>query len=134
MRNFAERLIGEETRGNQTSGKNTPAIFLVCEKLRQHLATFMGKTGFRAVLSRALALANAEAPALRAVQVNAEGSLEGVTELDPRKIAEVSVVLLAQLLGLLTAFIGVNLTLGLLSEVWPKLSLDELSFEDGDKK
>ena len=38
------------------------AVFLVCEKLRPHLAMLMGNAGFRALLSRALALAKAEVP------------------------------------------------------------------------
>ena len=138
MRDFAERLIAYETRGNKSSGTKTPAAFLVGEKLRPHLATLMGNAGFRALLSRALALANAEVPWLRAVHVKADGSLEGLDELeaqvDPDEISEGSVVLLAQLLGLLVAFIGENLTLRLVREVWPKLSLNDLDFGKGDKK
>jgi len=132
MRDFAERLIAYETRGNKSSETKTPAACLVSEKLRPHLATLMGNLGFRALLSRALALANAEVPWLRAVHVNADGSLEGLDELgaqvDPDEIFEGCVVLLAQLLGLLVAFIGENLTLRLVREVWPKLSLDDLGF------
>jgi hypothetical protein len=71
----------------------------------------MGNTGFHALLSRALALANAEVPWLRAVHVKADGSLEGLDEPGKRKwtrkeIAEGALFLLAQLLGLLVAFIG----------------------------
>jgi hypothetical protein len=43
------------------------------------------------------------------------------------------VVLLAQLLGLLNAFIGEVLTLRLLRDVWPKIPLDNLEFGNGDK-
>jgi hypothetical protein len=62
MRDFAERLIAYETRGNNPSETETSGPFLVGEKLRPQLATLMGNVGFRALLSRALALANAEAP------------------------------------------------------------------------
>ena len=97
----------------------------------------MGNGGFRALLSRALALANAEVPWLRAVQVKADGSLEGLEELhaqlDPDEFFEGRVVLLAQLLGLLVAFIGENLTLRLVREVWPKVPLDDLDFGNGGK-
>ena len=137
MRDFAERLIAYETRGNKSSETKTPAIFLIDEKLRPHLATLMGKVGFRALLSRALVLTNAEVPWLRALHVNADGSLEGLDELDaqidPKEIFEGRVVLLAQLLGLLVAFIGENLTLRLVREVWPKLSLNDLDFGKGYK-
>ena len=66
-RDFAERLIAYETRENNSSETKTSAACLVGEKLRPHLATLMGTVGFRALLSRALALANAEVQWLRAV-------------------------------------------------------------------
>src|SRR5450759_1221283 len=126
MRDFAERLIAYETRENKSSETKTSGPFLVGEKLRPQLATLMGNVGFRALLSRALALANAEAPWLRAVHVNTDGSFQGLDELGPDEIFEGRVVLLAQLLGLLVAFIGELLTLRLVRDVWPKLSLNEV--------
>ena len=136
-RDFAERLIAYETRENRSSETKTPAACFVGEKLRPHLATLMGNVGFRALLSRALALANAEVPWLVAVHVNADGSFEGLDKLgaqvDPDEIFEGCVVLLAQLLGLLVAFIGEDLTLRLVREVWPKLSLNDLDLGTGDK-
>ena len=131
MRNFAKRLIAYETRGNRSfETKKTPAAFHVCDKLRAHLSTFLGNAGFRALLARALALAVAEVAWLRAMHVKADGSLEGLDELeaqvDPNEIFEGCVVLLAQLLGLLVAFIGEDLTLRLVREVWPQLSLNNL--------
>ena len=138
MRDFADRLIAYETRGNKSSETKTPAACLVGEKLRPHLATLMGNVGFRALLSRALALANAEVPWLRAVHVNADGSFEGLDELgakvNPDEIFEGCVVLLAQLLELLVAFIGEDLTLRIVRDVWPPLSLDNFDFGKGNKK
>ncbi len=137
MRDFAERLIAYETRGNKTSGTKTPAAFPVCEKLRPHLATLMGNTGFRTLLSRALARAEADVPSLRAMQVKADGSLAGLDKLevqaDPEELAKGGVVLVTQLLGLLVAFIGETLTLRLVREIWPKLSVNDLDFGEGDK-
>jgi len=129
MRDLAQRLISYEMKGKRSSKTQSPAVFLVFEKLRPQLAALMGDTGFHALLSRSLALANAEVPWLPGVTVRADGSLEGLTDREaqagPEKIAEGRVILLAQLLGLLVAFIGEGLTLGLLREVWPKLSLNE---------
>ena len=97
----------------------------------------MGNGGFRALLSRALALANAEVPWLRAVHVKADGTLEGLealhAQLDPAEFLEGRVVLLAQLLGLLVAFIGPSLTLRLVGEIWPQISLNDLDFGNGGK-
>ena len=137
MLDFAERLIAYETRGNKSSGTKTPAAFPVCEKLRPHLATLMGNTGFRALLSRALARAETDVPSLRAMQVNADGSLAGLEKPDvqaePEERARGSLVLVAQLLDLLVAFIGEKLMLRIVRDVWPKLSLNDLDFGKGDK-
>jgi hypothetical protein len=137
MRNFAARLIAYEADGKKSSETSTPVAFDVCEKLRSRLATLMGNAGFRALLARSLALGNAEVAWLRAVHVKADGSLEGLGEsaaqVDPGELAEGGIVLVAQLLGLLTAFIGENLTVRLAREVWPKLSFIELESSHGGK-
>jgi hypothetical protein len=135
MRNFAKLLIAHEKLENNSAMTNTTAAFPVGEKLRPHLATLMGNGGFRALLSRALVLANAEVRWLRAVQVKSDGSLEGLEELaakvDPEEMFEGRVVLLAQLLGLLVAFIGEKLTVRLVLEVWPEVSLNKVGFGTG---
>jgi hypothetical protein len=126
MRSLAERLTAYEASGNEVSRTDSAGLYLIDNKLRPHLAALMGTVGFSALLSRALVLANAEVPWLRAAHVELDGSLQGLdeleTQLDSEEIFEGSVVLLAQLLGLLTAFIGENLTLRLMREVWPKLN------------
>ena len=132
MRDFAERLIAYEMRENVSSETKTSEAWPVSEKLRRHLAILMGAVGFHALLSRALMLASAEIPWLRAMHVKADGSLEGSSELgaqaSPDAIFEGRVVLLTQLLGLLVAFIGEDLTLRLVREVWPKKPLDNFDF------
>ena len=137
MRNLAKCLTAYETEGNKSSQTKSPAAFFIGEKLRPHLVTFMGNVGFQALLSRALSLANAEVRWLRTVQVKADGSMEGWDELeakvDPDEIFEGRVVLLAQLLGLLLAFIGEKLTLQLVREAWPKLPLNNSDFGKVDK-
>ncbi len=97
----------------------------------------MGSAGYRALLSRALALAGAEIAWLRSLQVKADGTLPGPKELtekiSPKDMAEGQIVLVAHLLGLLVAFIGEKLTLQLIREIWPKLSLNDLPFGQGTK-
>ena len=95
----------------------------------------MGMGGFRGLLSRAIVLGGEEARWLRAVHVNADGSLAGLEEhasLAPGQFAEGRVVLLAQLLGTLVALIGVGLTLRLVLDTWPKLSLGDLNLGNGE--
>jgi hypothetical protein len=95
----------------------------------------MGNAGFRALLSRALAVADAEVAWLRAVQVKPDGSLQGLDELETQvsreQMATGCVILIAQLLGLLGAFIGENLTFQIVSEVWPNLSLEDFDLDEG---
>jgi hypothetical protein len=83
---------------------------------------------------------SAEIPWLRAVRVKADGALEALDDaadrpapVSPQEIVEGRIVLLAQLLGLLVAFIGGNLTLQLVGEIWPKVALDDLDFGNGGK-
>jgi hypothetical protein len=137
MRSIALRLINYETPGNSSSETTDIATFQVTDRLRPHLAMLMGNGGFRALLARALALASAEVSWLRAVQVSADGTLEGSetphAQLKPAEFREGRVVLLAQLLGLLVAFIGPGLTSRLIGEIWPQLLADNVDFGNGDK-
>lgn len=124
--------MAHEAPGNASS---ETATFRVTDKLRAHLSTLMGKGGFRALLSRALVLASAEVSWLGALRIKADGGLEwsqvSHEKLDPAEFRDGKVVLLAQLLGLLAAFIGVNLTSRLVGEIWPQISLDEVDLGDG---
>ena len=90
----------------------------------------MGTAGFRALLSRAVALANAKSAWPRLVQVNENGTLEGLDELEGqvplKEFDEGSVVLIGELLGLLAVFIGEDLTLRQLDEVWSEATHHEL--------
>ena len=132
MRSAAKRLLSTEITGTSAVEAAALAMFPVTNKLRPHLSILLGKGGVRALLARALVLASAETPWLRTVQVTADGDLEGLealaADLDPTDFFEGRVVLLAQLLGLLVAFIGPNLTSRLIGEVWPQIPLKELDF------
>ncbi|MEO8428767.1 MAG: response regulator [Verrucomicrobiota bacterium] len=125
LKGFARRLLACEAVSGKLAAKDFPA-FRVCEKLRGPFGKLMGIGSFRSLLSRALELAGAEIPRLRALQIKADGSLEGLSglaaKLDSRVVAEGEVALVSQLLGLLLTFIGAALTLRLLNEIWPKLS------------
>jgi len=109
--------------------------FMPSNKLRPHLATLMGNGGFQALLSRALVLTNGEISWLRDIQVNADGTLEGLEaihgRLDPAQFLEGRVVLLAHLLGLLVAFIGPHLTARIVGDIWPQIPLNGVDFGTG---
>jgi hypothetical protein len=113
-RDLAQSLIAHEGAAGKTSEPMELAAFRVCETLRGPVYALAGVAGFRSLLSRALALARAEALCLSAVQVAANGSLQGLDELgrqiDKDQVREGGVVLIAQLLGLLLTFIGETMT------------------------
>jgi hypothetical protein len=123
-RDLALRLLAYENAGGKTSEPTEFAAFGVCERLRQPLINLAGVAGLRSLLSRALTLARAEAPSLSAVQVAADGSLQGLDELRPQVDAdearEAAITLVTQLLGLLVRVVGEAVTLQLVaSELLP---------------
>jgi hypothetical protein len=127
-RDLALRLLAHADAAGKTSEPTELAAFGVCERLRQPLITLAGVAGFRSLLSRALTLARAEAPSLSVVQVAADGSLQGLDELEPQTGKEQArdggAILIAQLIGLLRTFIGEGLTLRLVQDVWPDSVFD----------
>jgi hypothetical protein len=127
-RHLAQRLLTYEAVAGKNSEPAESAAFRVCAKLRRPLITLAGVAGFRSLLSRALTLARAEAPSLSAVQVAADGSLEGQDEFASQSNQEQArdggVILIAQLIGLLLTFIGEGLTLRLVQDVWPEVAFD----------
>jgi len=114
-------LVHEGTTGNAVD--DTSAAARLSEKLRRRLAASFGSSGFRALLGRALILAQAETPGLGAVEVDASGVLTGLDELKRRSTEGAStkseVVLFAHLLGLLVTFIGEDLMQRLVRDVLP---------------
>ena len=123
-RHLAQRLLAYEAVAGENCEPAESAAFRVCAKLRRPLITLAGVAGFRSLLSRALTLAKAEAPSLSAVQVAADGSLQGLDELrsqvDADQAGEAGIILITQLLGLLVRVVGEAMTLQLVtSEILP---------------
>jgi hypothetical protein len=120
-RDLAHRLLAYQNAAGKTSEPTEFAAFGVCERLRQPLINLAGVAGFRSLLSRALTLARAEAPSLSAVQIAADGSLQGLDELRPQVDArEAGIILITQLLGLLVRVVGEAVTLQMVaSEILP---------------
>ena len=111
------------TRGAPDAASDPAAR--VCETLREILTAFAGTAGFRSLLTRALTLAEAQAPALACVQVLEDGSLSGLEQLggaSSKAATAAGRVLVAQLLDLLITFIGEPLTLQLVRIAWPAAS------------
>ena len=128
IQNLARRLIALEAARDPSEEPVGEAV-RACEKLRGPLAKLAGVAGFRSLMARAMALATAEVPWLDAVQVRADGSLEGFDAARLHQGAvpggEAGVVVVAHLLGLLVTFIGEPLTLQLVRDAWPDMATDE---------
>ena len=125
LRSFAAHLIAQDAKSRNAARPDQTASFPVMEKLRPPLTNLMGGAGFNALISRSLTLAVTEIPALRGVQLTAEGAWQGLDALEAQlgsnEFPEARVVVLTHLLGLLVAFVGEALTLRLLAEIWPNL-------------
>jgi hypothetical protein len=117
-RALAERLVAFEAAVQQTADDDAMATCRVCEKLRDPLITLTGTAGYCSLLSRALTLAKREAAVLHAVEVQPDGSLNGLKG----EAAKSHPIVVAHLLGLLVTFIGEDLTMRLVDDIWPNFS------------
>lgn len=126
LRFMALQLLAEERDTGE--GAHDPAAARVCAKLGALLAKLAGAAGYRSLLSRAVSLAQAEAPSLKTLHVLPDGKLIGFHEAtegtDKEESERSQVALVAQLLGLLGTFIGAPLTQQLVKEAWPAITLD----------
>jgi hypothetical protein len=80
MRDFAQHLLAREATADVTTDPTESATLRVYEKLRRRLSALAGIASFQTLAKRALVLARSEVPGLDAVEVTADGSLEGLGE------------------------------------------------------
>jgi CheY-like chemotaxis protein len=129
LKQCSRRLLAYEAAAARASEAKDSAAARVLGQLRGALNRLTGTGGFSPLVFRAMVLAGAEVPWLRAVETKADGSVEGLeiaeAELDSRTITEGETVLVSQLLGLVAALIGPALTLTLLQTIWP--TIDDLA-------
>ena len=141
IQDLARRLLAFEAAHHNSPDAHVDVAVGVIEELRLHLVRFAGVDGFRSLLSRALTLAKAEVPWLNVVQVRADGSLEGFDGIEgsqENKAAgaageQAGTILVAHLLELLITFVGEPLTLRLVRDTWPDVSMNGGNSETGGK-
>jgi hypothetical protein len=138
-RDLARHLLAYEANAGMSSEAMESATLRVYEKLRGNLRVLVGVAGFHALASRALTLARSQVPGLGAVQVAADGKLQGMSEIesamkaDEKWIEEEGVILISSLLGLLLMFLGEALTMNLVLNVWPAAAFDNGNARDWRK-
>ncbi len=128
IQDLARRLLAVEAASPCATGAHVHEAVRVCEKLQVSLTRFAGSDGFTSLLRRALALARADVPALQTVNLKPNGSLDvcEVLAIDATNSGpEAVVAIIAHFLGLLETFIGELLTIRLVREAWPDITLDE---------
>lgn len=131
IRNLSRRLLAIEAAGQTATDALVHEAVRVCEKLRLSLTRFVGADGFAALQRRAIVMARAEVPSLQHITVNPDGSLEGLEDLvadatnSGKGGTDEAAAIIVHLLGLLVTFIGEPLTLRLVRDAWPDVSLDE---------
>lgn len=123
IQKLAQHLLILERMRVVASDADTNLAVRVIEQFRVRLIKLVGVYGFRSLLSRTLNLAKRESPALAGVRIGENGALEGVAEMGKNEADEL--VLVAQLLALLTTFIGESLTLQLVRDAWPAAASPE---------
>ena len=135
IRELARRLLADEAAADKTSLSTESALLRVYEKLRWNLCALAGVAGFRSLASRALTMAKSEAPSLSAIQIAADGSLQGLgdheSQSNKHQADEGGVILLAQLFSLLITFIGETLTLRIVQDTWPDAGLNDFNSGNG---
>jgi hypothetical protein len=125
---LARSLLAYEAAAGQTSELNESAAVRVCEKLRVPLCALAGIVGYRSLLARALTLARAKAPtSLCALRVTADGYLQGLGEpesqSDQHQVSEGDLLLTTHLLGLFLSLLGASVTLQLVRDAFPNLTV-----------
>lgn len=131
---IARRLVEHEAGGRRDAAAVAEAAVRANQKLRQHLSKLVGPAGFHALVSRALVLARNDHPVLNGVTVDPDGGLVGMTAvaMDPNwhdGQTDALYAVLANFLWLLVTFIGEDLALRLVQDLWPEVPLADQSFD-----
>jgi len=139
IRDLACRLLQIRARNVETVSENlADTLAWSCKVLCPRLTDLVGKEGYRALLSRALALAKGELPWLVGVHVDVSGSLIGLdaalTGRDYADAEAVSIAVLGEFLGLLNGLIGAEITCQLVTSAWPDTPISNTDFGSEDEK
>jgi len=128
IQQLAQQIVDYEAQHALALLSPFDVVMRVCEKLRLHLSTLVGNAGYHALATRALVLLTRDYPWAESFHIHEDGSIK--PELIPAShcqadsMASELVAIPAQLLTLLSIFIGETLTLALSHEMWPALTLN----------
>lgn len=128
----AGRLLAQERVGGASAEDHAAAAARVYEKLFNRLAPLIGAAGVQALFARSVKVSRVKFPCLArlpAVGGSADGNAEVrqlarcLSTLEPETASAVAIGLYANLIALLTTFIGAGLVSKVLDSAFP--SIDE---------
>jgi hypothetical protein len=129
LADVVQRLLVHDARGGQGTQDLADAMERACQALHNRLVPLVGAAGFDALIGRAVKLAAREFPFLAAIvaMTAPTSSLDGlqpaVEGREPAEVRDALVAILTNLISLLVIFIGENLALRKMREVWPDMPL-----------
>ena len=130
MQKIARLLIAEEVRLGESSATEAQAAIRVCQKVGGMLVSLAGARGSQSLLARALALGAREAAWLGGITIRDDGTLATTAEVEleitKKEAAVGGVILVTGLLNLLETFLGEAMTLRLVRQIWPGVSLKDV--------
>jgi hypothetical protein len=139
LSDFARRLLRHEAESVGHAGQIAAGFESACRALHDRLAPLISSSGFHTLLDRGLRLAARDSPFLASVSISTNGDcaisgLAAIEERDPAEVADALTMVLAHFIWLLVIFIGENLGLRKVREIWPEVPLDSVNPSSGTGK
>jgi hypothetical protein len=133
---FARRLLRHEAERAGGEDEVVASFQRVCSALHDRLAPLISSSGYHTLFTRALKLAARDFPFVAGVSIatNGDCALSGLQAADtrnPSEVADAFTAVLAHFIWLLVIFIGENLGLRKVREVWPEVPLDGVNPSSG---
>jgi hypothetical protein len=123
---IARSLLAYEAAGSTSEAVQSLAV-RVCEKLRGPLCALAGVVWYRTLIGRALTLARSQTNSLGDFQIAENGSLQDVgkssLQSDRHYASEADVLLTSHSIGLILSLLGTAVTLQLVQDVFPNLTI-----------
>lgn len=127
LADFARRLLQHEVGNSGSAGDLVAAFERACQALHSRMAPLISPAGFGALIERAVKLAARDFPFLGGTNapVAANCSVDGLRHVaegrEPAEVADALAAILANFIWLVVIFIGENLGLRKVREVWPNV-------------
>lgn len=127
VNDLARRLLAHEVGSRPNLDASAEAIERIHDKLGGRMNILVGQLGFAALVSRALHLARREHPILTGISIDVQSGsgLQGMREFaqandaDPATATTALVAIVGHTIELLVTFIGDELSMRLIAEIWP---------------